>query len=55
VPPAQTPRLAEAAIMQQAAAKQLQDQLVQLRGAADIKYLPGFAPPKPPAGAPAAD
>ena len=48
VPADQQAKVAENVMMQQAAGKQIQDQVQQLRGAADIKYLPGFEPPKPP-------
>lgn len=51
VPANQQATVAQSAMMQQAAGKQLQDQIQQLRATADIKYLPGFAPPKPAAGA----
>lgn len=52
VPPAQQAQLAQAASMQQSAGKQLQEELKQLRGAADIKYLPGFEPEKQPGNTP---
>ena len=44
VPPAQRDAVAQSAMAQQSARKQLGDQVKQLRAAADIRYLPGFEP-----------
>ncbi len=50
VPANQQAKVAESVMQRESIGKAMQDEVKQLRGSADIKYLPGFEPAKMPTG-----